>query len=38
LEVMGPDLIEALTRIEHWEHDPSPATPAATPAAVRGAR
>jgi DNA-binding MarR family transcriptional regulator len=39
LEVMGPDLIEALTRIEHWEndreHDPSPAVP---PAIMRGAR
>jgi DNA-binding MarR family transcriptional regulator len=35
LEVMGPALIEALTRIEHWEPDRSPT---ATPAAVRGAR
>lgn len=39
LEVMGPDLIEALTRIEHWENDhhlPEPHSAART--VVRGAR
>jgi DNA-binding MarR family transcriptional regulator len=38
LEVMGPLLIEALTRIEHWERDPTPAAQAGTRTAVRGAR
>jgi DNA-binding MarR family transcriptional regulator len=38
LEVMGPDLIEALTRIEHWEHDHSPASSASPRSVVRGAR
>jgi DNA-binding MarR family transcriptional regulator len=37
LEVMGPDLIEALTRIEHWQHDPG-ASPASSHSVVRGAR
>jgi DNA-binding MarR family transcriptional regulator len=39
LEVMGPALIEALTRIEHYEPDERPNhTPAAQRAATRGAR
>jgi DNA-binding MarR family transcriptional regulator len=38
LEVMGPALIEALTRIEHWEHDPGPGSPASPRSVVRGAR
>jgi DNA-binding MarR family transcriptional regulator len=37
LEVMGPDLIEALTRIEHWEGDHEPVSRSAGRAA-RGAR
>jgi DNA-binding MarR family transcriptional regulator len=36
LEVMGPALIEALTRIEHYERDYTPAPGAR--AAARGAR
>jgi DNA-binding MarR family transcriptional regulator len=38
LEVMGPDLIEALTRIEHWEHDQAAGSPASPRSVVRGAR
>jgi len=38
LEVMGPALIEALTRIERWEDDRAPAAQAAARTAVRGAR
>lgn len=38
LEVMGPDLIEALTRIEHWESDHEPASGSAARAVVRGVR
>jgi DNA-binding MarR family transcriptional regulator len=38
LEVMGPALIEALTRIEHYEHEQTRAAQPATRAAVRGAR
>ena len=41
LEVMGPALIEALTRIEHYERDEPELAPAPQPAAraaVRGAR
>jgi DNA-binding MarR family transcriptional regulator len=37
LEVMGPALIEALTRIEHFERDQTAAQPV-TRTAVRGAR
>jgi DNA-binding MarR family transcriptional regulator len=37
LEVMGPDLIKALTRIEHFERDQTSAEPVTRPA-VRGAR
>lgn len=37
LEVMGPALIEALTCIEHYERDQTPAQPGAR-AAARGAR
>jgi DNA-binding MarR family transcriptional regulator len=37
LEVMGPALIEALTRIEHFERDQTPAEPVTRPA-MRGAR
>jgi DNA-binding MarR family transcriptional regulator len=37
LEVMGPALIEALTRIEHFDQDHTPAQPGAR-AAARGAR
>jgi DNA-binding MarR family transcriptional regulator len=37
LEVMGPALIEALTRIEHFERDHTAAEPVTRPA-VRGAR
>ncbi|HEX6494451.1 MAG TPA: MarR family transcriptional regulator [Acidobacteriaceae bacterium] len=37
LEVMGPALIEALTRIEHWEDREQDRSPA-TPAAMRGTR
>jgi hypothetical protein len=35
--VMGPDLIEALTRIEHWQ-DPLPAAHSAGRTLARGAR
>jgi DNA-binding MarR family transcriptional regulator len=38
LEVMGPALIEALTRIDHWEDDHSPAGQTATRTDARGAR
>jgi DNA-binding MarR family transcriptional regulator len=38
LEVMGPALIEALNRIEHWEHDHATGSPAAPRSVVRGAR
>jgi DNA-binding MarR family transcriptional regulator len=38
LEVMGPALIEALTRIEHFESDQTPAPQPVTRPAVRGAR
>jgi DNA-binding MarR family transcriptional regulator len=38
LEVMGPALIEALTRIEHFEQDASAGTPAPSRNVVRGAR
>jgi DNA-binding MarR family transcriptional regulator len=38
LEVMGPALIEALTRIEHWERDHAAGSPAAPRSIVRGAR
>lgn len=38
LEVMGPDLIEALIRIEHWESDHEPASHSAARAVERGAR
>jgi DNA-binding MarR family transcriptional regulator len=38
LEVMGPALIEALTRIEHWEPDHAAGSPAAPRSIVRGAR
>ena len=37
LEVMGPALIEALTRIEHFDQDHTPARPGPR-AAARGAR
>jgi|UPI00036C3D69 DNA-binding MarR family transcriptional regulator len=38
LEVMGPALIEALTRIEHYEPDHAPAALPVMRTAVRGAR
>lgn len=38
LEVMGPDLIEALTRIEHWEHDHATGSSASPRGVARGAR
>lgn len=38
LEVMGPALIEALTRIEHWERDHAAGSSAAPRSVVRGAR
>ena len=38
LEVMGPDLIEALTRIEHWQSEPSFSSHNAVRSAVRGTR
>jgi DNA-binding MarR family transcriptional regulator len=38
LEVMGPDLIEALIRIEHWDQDQTPGSPAAPRSVARGAR
>jgi DNA-binding MarR family transcriptional regulator len=38
LEVMGPALIEALTRIEHWEDDHAPAPQPATRTATRSGR
>ena len=38
LEVMGPALIEALNRIEHFEQDRSSGTPVAARNLVRGAR
>jgi DNA-binding MarR family transcriptional regulator len=38
LEVMGPELIEALTRVEHWELDHGSGSSAAPRDAGRGAR
>src|ERR1700748_1936594 len=38
LEVMGPALIEALTRIEHYEPEHTLSAQSATRAAMRGAR
>ena len=38
LEVMAPALIEALTRIEHWEQDHGTSAPAASRDLSRGAR
>jgi DNA-binding MarR family transcriptional regulator len=38
LEVMGPALIDALTRIEHWKQDHDSSAPASPRSAVRGAR
>ena len=38
LEVMGPTLIEALTRIRHWEQDRDPAAPPVPRTAARSAR
>jgi hypothetical protein len=38
LEVMGPALIEALTRIKHWEQDRNPAAPPAPRTAATSAR
>jgi DNA-binding MarR family transcriptional regulator len=38
LEVMAPALIEALTRIQNWEKDLGPDSPAASRSVVRGAR
>jgi DNA-binding MarR family transcriptional regulator len=38
LEVMGPALIEALTRIEHWQDDHAPAAQAATRSGTRSGR
>jgi DNA-binding MarR family transcriptional regulator len=38
LEVMGPDLIEALTRIDHWKDDHAPTAQAATRISTRSGR
>jgi|ERR1700761_5366953 DNA-binding MarR family transcriptional regulator len=38
LEVMGPTLIEALTRIKHWEQDDLPAAAPGPRTAARSAR
>ena len=38
LEVMGPDLIEALIRIEHFEEGSGTGSPVAARSAARGAR
>jgi DNA-binding MarR family transcriptional regulator len=38
LNVLGPELIDALTRIEHWESDQAPEPQAAARSAARGAR
>lgn len=38
LDVMGPDLIGALTRIEHWQDDPLPGAHSAGRTLTRGAR
>jgi DNA-binding MarR family transcriptional regulator len=38
LEVMGPALIEALTRIEHWEDEQAPIAHAATRTSTRSGR